>query len=559
MSALSRVLADIVSVVFILLALASVREYRRGRGKATAWGAVAFVSLGFLGGLGLVPQPSGTGVYHTLLWQLAARILIGMIVAIPYFLYKLATTFHRPSARVHRAMTFMTVGVIAIGFALPRIPGAGEPRPAWLVPYTVLILIQWTATSVFAAVWLWRAGAGRPTAPRYRMRLLAIGCAAFNIVVLISSVHPQANPNEPNMVVLGLDLLVAAIFFVGLAPPRVLIDKWRRPEQDALRSVFSDMLTAVSAADVGDRLLSRVVEFVGAEGAALYDAEGNAVASYGSLEETTVEHDEPLRFPLRSGGALVIHSSTYSLLFGADKIPILQMFADWADLALGRSAVVARERTFIANAAHELRTPLTALTGFADLLARERTNMSDEQVDQCIAAMTRQGQRAKDLVNNLLDMAQIERGSMRFHHEDVQLASVVDESVASVPKPVGRIVEIHVPPDIHVHTDRGRLQQVIVNLVTNAYRYGGPSVTVDASVDSSGGVIISVRDDGEGVPIELLPNLFSPFARDATASGAGSGLGLAICRQITNALGGTISYDERSSGARFLVTLPDAA
>jgi len=559
MSTLSRVLTDVGAVFFIALALASVREYRRGRGRAAAWAAVAFVSLGFVGALGLLPQPD-SGVYRSLWWQLAVRILLAVIVAIPYFLYRLAATFHTPSARMRRAMNALTLVVIVAGFLLPRIPAPGDKRPSWLIPYAAIFLVQWTATSAFAAVWLWRAGAGRPTAPRYRMRLLAIGCAAFNVVLLFSSLRPSSNPNNPNHVVQALDLAVAAIFFVGLAPPRFLIDRWRRPEQIAVRAAMTDMVGAVSAFEVGSKLLPHVVSYVGAQGAQLVDGDGEVIASYGVVDNSKDDKDGgTLRFELRSGGALIVWSSTYSLMFGADKIPVLQSFADWADLALGRCAMIARERAFISNAAHELRTPLTALTGFADLLERERHNMAEEQVEACLGAMTRQGRRAKDLVNNLLDMAQIERGTMRFSHEVLQLASVVDESIASVPKPVGRIVEIHVPPDIHVRSDRGRLQQVIVNLVTNAYRYGGPSVVLDATVDAEGDVVLSVRDDGEGVPVGLVPDLFRPFARDPAASGAGSGLGLAICKQITMALGGSIVYDENAPGARFVVTLPEAA
>ncbi len=351
------------------------------------------------------------------------------------------------------------------------------------------------------------------------------------------------------------------IFFVGLAPPHVLIDRWRRPEQAAVRAAMSEMLTAVTATEIGERLLPHIVSYIGAEGAALYDADGDVIASYGTVEPSPGGGDEEgvLRFPLRSGGALLVRSSTYSLMFGADKIPVIQSFADWADLALGRAAVMVRERAFISNAAHELRTPLTTLTGFADLLARERHHLTDDQIESSLQAMTRQGQRAKDLVNNLLDMAHIERGSAHFASETVQLASVVDESLEAVPPPGGRKVEVHVPAGIRVRSDPARLQQVIVNLMTNAYRYGGLTITLDAATDTQGLVVLSIADDGNGVPLELVPNLFNPFARDVASNVSGSGLGLAICRQITNALGGSISYDQSSDGARFVVTLPEAA
>jgi signal transduction histidine kinase len=262
---------------------------------------------------------------------------------------------------------------------------------------------------------------------------------------------------------------------------------------------------------------------------------------------------------LRSGGALVVHSSSFSALFGADKLPVLQSFADWADLALGRCAAIEREREFISNAAHELRTPLTALTGFTAMLARERKQMSEKEINASLDAMVRQGDRARDLVSNLLDMAQIEHGAMQFTPETFDVADVVHDSVESAPTPAGHHVEIHVPSGVRVRTDRARLEQILVNLIANAYRYGGTTIDIAAEVDNAGRVVVKVADDGNGVSAELVPKLFDPFARDVASTGSGSGLGLAICRQLVTALGGSITYEPADSGARFVVTLPEAA
>jgi signal transduction histidine kinase len=556
MSALSRFLTDADAVVFIVLALASVREYRRGRAPAPAWAAGAFVTLGAVAAIGLVPLPMGAPVYQRLWWQVLVRVLLGVIVSVPYLLYRVAASFRRPSPALHRTLTAMTAAVVVAGFALPRIPGPGQRRPAWVVVYAGAILAQWTATSAYAAVWIWRAGRGRPTAARNRMRLLAAGCAAFNVVLLFSATRPQSGV-EPNHLVQLLDLVVAGLFYLGLAPPHALVERWRRPEQAAIRAAFSDLVGAMTAREVGAKLLPHLVAYVGADGAALYDRDGQTTASYGNVGRTG--GDDVLRFPLRSGGALEVQSTTYSPLFAGDKVSVLQSIADWTDMALDRCAVIARERQFISNAAHELRTPLTSLFGFAAVLAEHRRDMTEQQIDTSLEAMVRQGDRARRLMDNLLDMAQIERGTLRFSSEVVALADVVDDSIESAPAPSGRHIEIHVPPGVRVRTDPARLRQVIVNLVTNAYRYGGPSISVDARTSGHGGVVLTISDDGAGVPSDLVPHLFEPFARDVASNGSGSGLGLAISRQITNALGGSIRYEQDAPGARFVVTLPEAA
>jgi signal transduction histidine kinase len=566
MSSYSRALSSADAIVFMLLAVASIREYRRGHGAAGKWAAIAFVSLGAVASLGLAPAADASSPFYRELWgQLVIRILIAVIVGFPYCLYRLAATFRPPQRRGRRALDFGFVTVILVGFALPRFPAPGQPRPAWLIPYSAAIAIEWTGLSVLAAIWLWRSGAGRPSAARKRMRLLAAGTLAMNILILVSVLSPQRDAQHPNHVVQVLDLVVAGIFFIGLAPPQLLVDRWGQPEQRAARAATSELMSAVTAAEVATRVLPHVMAIVGAQSAALYDLRGKLWASHGSLDEDARDPGaaDPdhgvLRFELKTGGALVVRSDSYSPLFGGDKIAILQGFAGLIDLALARCAGIAREREFISNAAHELRTPLTTVTGLAEMLATERDQMTPDQAEECMLAMSRQGKRARELVNNLLDMAQIERGGVRFADEVVVLSQVVGESLQSVPAPEGHHVDVDVPANFLVRADAARLQQVIVNLVTNAYRYGGPTVRIAAEPNGEA-VVLSVSDDGSGIPSDLVPKLFDPFSRGQEATGTGSGLGLAICRRIVDGFGGSIAYaGSDHAGAQFNVHLRKAS
>src|SRR5438093_192727 len=101
MSTFSRLLTDATAVTFVLLAFASVREYRRGRGSAPAWAATAFVTLGVIATLSFLPTQS-PALYERFWWQAFVRVILAVLVAFPYFLYRLASTFHAPVPAVRR-------------------------------------------------------------------------------------------------------------------------------------------------------------------------------------------------------------------------------------------------------------------------------------------------------------------------------------------------------------------------------------------------------------------------------------------------------------------------
>ena len=126
----------------------------------------------------------------------------------------------------------------------------------------------------------------------------------------------------------------------------------------------------------------------------------------------------------------------------------------------------------------------------------------------------------------------------------------------STPPPAGKSVEVLVTGEPVALADRHRLDQVISNLLTNAYRYGGPKIRMEAC-EKNGSVVVSVTDDGEGIESGLLTNLFDPFTRGAASSEVGgSGLGLAIVKMLVDASGGEIWHEpERPHGTRFNVRL----
>jgi signal transduction histidine kinase len=216
-------------------------------------------------------------------------------------------------------------------------------------------------------------------------------------------------------------------------------------------------------------------------------------------------------------------------------------------------------REFVENAAHELRTPLTTVSAMASLLAAQRHSLEPAQLDNAFEALGRQGERARQLVTSLLDLSRIDAGGVPVQLAPVRVAEVVEHALETAPPPESTRVAVECAPDAVAVADGDRLHEILVNLLTNAYRYGGPSVAV-TTTRVNGTVSVAVTDDGSGVPAEFVAEMFQPFSRAAGATGTpGSGLGLAISQRLAAALGGGLRYDGAHPGARFVVTLRGAS
>jgi PAS domain S-box-containing protein len=211
---------------------------------------------------------------------------------------------------------------------------------------------------------------------------------------------------------------------------------------------------------------------------------------------------------------------------------------------------------FIANAAHELRTPLTTLAGLGETLARSHEAMAPADMEAAYAAMARQGGRARVLISNLLDLSNVDGGRADFVIVAVEIDRLVGRALEAAPAPDGKTVTVAIEPGIIVKADSARLEQVVINLLVNAYRYGGEQIHVSAVVED-GRVVLMVADDGRGVTPDLATTLFEPFSRGKETNVVrGSGIGLALCRRIVQRMDGQVWHEPVSPhGACFRVSL----
>jgi signal transduction histidine kinase len=499
------------------------------------------------------------------------KILLILLACFPYFLHRFASSFAGPSRKLEWAAGGLTAAIVVATLLEPDFPASDEPRPAWVTGYLILLIAQWSVILVTVAARLWRGGRGQPTVSRRRMRVLALASTSLMIAIIVSGLAPaDSRPNSLTVVVQSLILVSAVAFMVGLAPPRGLRTIWRQPEQDAAREVIGRLMTATERKDVLDQLLPYAAAMVGARSATVVDGLGNVASAY---ELPIQDSDSPargsrgvrrppanspsIRIPLQSG-TLVVEASSYTPFFGREEVDLVRSLGSLADLAIQRCDVIAREREFIADAAHELRTPLTTMSAVAATFALRWSDMSTEQIEESIEALGRQGERARTLIENLLDLAKLERGAADIKLEPVTVGVAVKRALEIAPEPEGKTVEVQVDDQASVLADPDRLEQVLTNLLTNAYRYGGERIMIESAM-SPGEVVLTVSDDGPGVPEDLIPNIFQPLTRGRDSRGIGSGLGLAIVQRLVEAFGGKISCESNQPrGARFKVRLRPA-
>jgi len=204
---------------------------------------------------------------------------------------------------------------------------------------------------------------------------------------------------------------------------------------------------------------------------------------------------------------------------------------------------------------HELRSPLNAILGFAQLMDSDATPATPSQKTS-IDEILRAGWYLLELINEILDLAQIESGKLSLSPEPTSLAEVMLECQAMI-EPQAQPRGIHMTFPVFdvpcfVAADRTRLKQVLINLLSNAIKYNkvGGTVAVDLAGSTADRIRLNVRDSGAGLPPDKLAQLFQPFNRLGQEHGAeqGTGIGLVMSKRLVELMGGVLGV-ESSVGA----------
>jgi two-component system phosphate regulon sensor histidine kinase PhoR len=221
-------------------------------------------------------------------------------------------------------------------------------------------------------------------------------------------------------------------------------------------------------------------------------------------------------------------------------------------------------RTFVGDVSHELRTPIASIAAAAETLAEGGTDEADTA--QLLELIRRQSERMRELIDDLMDLAQIESGAVEMRQEELSLTDMLHEVSRDLePAAASRQIRVVVDADrdIVVEADRRRLGQIIRNLLDNAIKFSRDGATVRIYAGRDGGdIFFSIVDEGPGIPRGEQERIFQRFYqvdRSRSKARPGTGLGLAIVKHLVQLHGGRVEVEsEVGRGSMFRVHLPAA-
>jgi signal transduction histidine kinase len=222
-----------------------------------------------------------------------------------------------------------------------------------------------------------------------------------------------------------------------------------------------------------------------------------------------------------------------------------------------------QKNLMLGMAAHDLRNPLSAIQLYSEIL-QEKINSNDQKVEKMIQKIASSSQYMLHLVNDLLDLSVIDAGQMQLKLEKMDLSTLVKRS-CELNDALAESKKIALTCDVQdftpqVHCDTNKIEQVLHNLISNGVKYSkeGSSIRVGLKVDQNQAVV-SVKDNGKGIPKGDQNNLFKMFGRTSVKSTAGepsTGLGLAIAKKIVEGHGGKIWFESQEGlGSTFFFSL----
>jgi signal transduction histidine kinase len=221
---------------------------------------------------------------------------------------------------------------------------------------------------------------------------------------------------------------------------------------------------------------------------------------------------------------------------------------------------------FVSVAAHELRTPMTVFRGFISLLQRKGLGPVTDKQQEVLEKMNVNTKNLIDLVNNMLDLSKLEANKLVMEFSDNSMSDLINKSLEKISllyETKGVSLKYETESDARIHTDAEKFQRVLVNLLSNAYKFtpAGGSVTVSSKINEHDNLVtFCVSDTGIGMPADAIGKLFKKFTQVDNylqKTSGGTGLGLSICKQMVEKMDGKIWVESLpGEGSQFYFTMP---
>ena len=598
------------TAAFVAIAALTIRDWLATRDRGRMYLALAVGSLAAVSLVGQAGKLLGVG-FTAASAYLTVVIFLGSGLALLLFRDTVI-----PLSRRTRQLVVAAVALTALfEIALQAVYGHGAPKPLQFAALAAFVVV-WSGCVGEPSVRLWLSARHRTAVQRARMRALSYGYLGI-VAILLVAVVTASLAKQPAFQI-GFALAGIAIvppLYAGFAPPSWLRRLWRQGEESKFQQATHDIVMfSPDEATLARRALDWAVRLSGADSGYFLSDGTTILATHrmsidearqvqSTLGTAAAVHVVPLGGTPRrtaiiaavpsSDASMVLIGGPFTPVFGSDEEAWLRQYAALVSTGLDRERLVeavkhannelqdkvrqVSERTrqleaanreleaFSYSISHDLRAPLRAINGFTSILLEEYADALPEEARGYLKRVRDNGDHMGHLVDDLLAFSRFGRQALRTQR--INPRAIVDRALASLaPFMEGRDVDITVGELPDCNADPNLLEQVFVNLLSNALKYSRNRDAARIEVgalppkQSAEGSIFFVRDNGAGFDMNYAEKLFGVFQRlHKSQDYEGTGVGLAIVHRIVERHGGRIWAEAKvDQGATFYFTLKGA-
>jgi signal transduction histidine kinase len=597
------------TVAFAVIAALTLRDWLVTRDQSRMYLALAIGSLAAVSLLGQVGKLLGPSFASA---NTYATTIIFLVSGLALLLFR--HTIIPLKRRTLQAVIGIVIATAALEIGVQAIFGRAAPAPLQLFALGAFVVV-WSGCVGEPSLRLWLASRRRTVVQRARMRALSLGYLGI-VSILLAAVFTGSVSTLP-AVRIGIALATLAIvplLYAGFVPPAWLRRAWRQWEEDKFRQATHDILLFSSGQlALAQRSLDWAIRLTGADSGFFLSGPRTVLAA----QSMTADEVQALQTAVAGAGgrtviplggtpprsamiarlhvndaAIVLLGGPFTPVFGTDEEAWLQQYAAMVSTGLERVRLVealagangqleervreVSERTkqleaanreleaFSYTISHDLRAPLRAVSGFTSILFEEFADALPAEALGYLKRVKDSGDHMGHLVDDLLAFSRLGRQAVRTQRASMR--GIVDRALEQLaPATDGRPVEVVIGELPDSECDTALMEQVFVNLLSNAFKYSRRREHARVEVGVRGanpteGPTYFVRDNGAGFNMEYAGKLFGVFQRmHRSEDFEGTGVGLAIVHRIVERHGGRIWAEAKvDAGATFYFTLKGA-